>query len=69
MSMKEFFGFGGYTREAEGFLSWQHLLFVGSLLTAMVIIAIILGKHNRTKSNEEKKDRKNSYYLFYSKQY
>lgn len=52
--MKEFFGFGGYTREAEGFLSWQHLLFVGSLLTAMVIIAIVLGKQNRLKSNEEK---------------
>ena len=29
--MKEFFGFGGYSRPAEGFLSWQHLLFVGSL--------------------------------------
>ena len=52
--MKEFFGFGGYTREAEGFLSWQHLLFVGSLLTAMVLIAIVLGKQNRLKSNEEK---------------
>lgn len=52
--MREFFGFGGYTREAEGFLSWQHLLFVGSLLTAMVIIAIILGKQNQNKSQKEK---------------
>ena len=42
--MKEFFGFGGYSRPAEGFLSWQHLLFVGSLLTAMVVLAILLGK-------------------------
>jgi len=52
--MKEFFGFGGYTREAEGFLSWQHLLFVGSLLTAMVIISIVLGKQNQNKSQKEK---------------
>ena len=42
--MKEFFGFGGYSRPAEGFLSWQHLLFVGSLLAAMVVLAILLGK-------------------------
>lgn len=45
--MKEFFGFGGYTRPAEGFLSWQHLLFVGSMLTVMVVLAVILGKKNR----------------------
>ena len=45
--MKEFFGFGGYTRPAEGFLSWQHLLFVGLLLTAMTVLAIWLGKKNR----------------------
>ncbi len=35
--MKEFFGFGGYTRTPEGFLSWQHLLFVGLLLGTMVL--------------------------------
>lgn len=52
--MKEFFGFGGYTRETEGFLSWQHLLFVGSLLTAMVVVAILLGKGNQGKSQKEK---------------
>lgn len=45
--MKEFFGIGGYTRPAEGFLSWQHLLFVGSLLCAMVLLAIWLGRRNR----------------------
>lgn len=44
--MKEFFGFGGYTRPAEGFLSWQHLLFAGLLLTAMVLLAVWLGKKN-----------------------
>lgn len=52
--MSEFFGFGGYAREAEGFLSWQHLLFVGSLLTAMVVFAILLGKRNRLRSEKEK---------------
>ena len=45
--MREFFGFGGYIRPAEGFLSWQHLLFVGLLLTAMVVLAVVLGKKNR----------------------
>ncbi len=45
--MKEFFGFGGYSRPAEGFLSWQHLLFVGILLSTMTILAIWLGKKNR----------------------
>ena len=45
--MKEFFGFGGYTRPAEGFLSWQHLLFVGLLLTVMAALAVWLGKKNR----------------------
>ena len=45
--MKEFFGFGGYNRPAEGFLSWQHLLFVGLLLGTMVFLAILLGKKYR----------------------
>ena len=47
--MKEFFGFGGYAREPEGAFSWQHLLFVGSLLAAMVILALVLGFRNRYK--------------------
>ncbi len=45
--MKEFFGFGGYSRPAEGFLSWQHLLFVGLLLAAMTVLAVCFGKQNR----------------------
>lgn len=52
--MKEFFGFGGYTREAEGFLSWQHLTFVGSLLLAMVVLAVVLGKRNQQKEEKAK---------------
>ena len=46
--MKEFFGIGGYQRAPEGFLSWQHLLFVGSLLVLMFVLSIWLGKRNRT---------------------
>lgn len=52
--MKEFFGFGGYTRTPEGFLSWQHLTFVGLLLATMVFLAVILGKRNRDKSLKDK---------------
>ena len=54
MRMKEFFGFGGYDRQPEGFLSWQHLLFVGSLLICMVILAVVLGKINRGQSQNKK---------------
>ena len=44
--MKEFLGIGGYVREPEGYLSWQHILFVGSLLFAMFALAIWLGLRN-----------------------
>ncbi len=52
--MKEFFGFGGYTREPEGYLSWQHLLFVGSMLTLMVVLAVWLGNRQKLKTPKEK---------------
>lgn len=42
--MKEFFGIGGYQREAEGAFSWQHLLFVSLLMVAMVGLAIFFGR-------------------------
>ena len=45
--MQDFFGFGGYQRPAEGFLSWQHLVFVTSLMVIMTVLAILLGRHNR----------------------
>jgi uncharacterized membrane protein YwaF len=51
--MKEFLGINGYSRSAEGFLSWQHLLFVGSLLTLMVIASVLIGKRNRLLSSEK----------------
>lgn len=44
--IKEFFGWDGYTREIEGFLSWQHLTFVTSLMAVMVFLAIFIGRRN-----------------------
>lgn len=52
--MKEFFGFGGYEREPEGFLSWQHLLFVSSLMAVMALLAVLLGRRNRSRTEREK---------------
>lgn len=52
--MREFFGFGGYSRQPEGFMSWQHLLFVGSLLLIMTICAIVIGRKNRIRTPEQK---------------
>lgn len=52
--MKEFFGFGGYKRQAEGYMSWQHLLFVSLLMAAMIALAIIIGIRNRKKDDKEK---------------
>ena len=50
--MKEFFGIGGYQRPAEGYMSWQHLLFVGTLMLLMVALAVIFGI--RTRRRERK---------------
>ena len=52
--LKEFFGFGGYMREPEGWFSWQHITFVTSLMVVMVALAIIFGLKNKTKSDKEK---------------
>ena len=52
--MKEFFGIGGYTRTPEGYLSWQHLLFVSSLMVVMVVLAVILGRMNKDKEYSQK---------------
>ena len=45
--MKEFFGIGGYDREAEGFLSPEHLIFVTSLMIIMMACAVIVGRRCR----------------------
>ena len=52
--MKEFFGFGGYQRPAEGFLSWQHIVFVSILVVIMTILAITFGKINKNKDEKTK---------------
>ena len=52
--MKEFFGFGGYSRAPEGYFSWQHLVFVSSLMAVMTLLAVVLGLKNRPKSLREK---------------
>ncbi len=52
--MKEFFGFGGYQRQPEGYMSWQHLLFVSLLMITMIALAIFLGLRNRHKDERDK---------------
>ena len=52
--MKEFLGFGGYQRPAEGYMSWQHLSFVTALVIMMLISAVVLGRRNKNKSEAEK---------------
>ncbi len=45
--LKEFFGIGGYQRVPEGFMSWQHLTFVTSLVVLMTVLAVVLGRQLR----------------------
>ena len=52
--MSEFFGFGGYQRPAEGFLSWQHLVFVTFFVALTTGLAIYFGRKNRNNSFDEK---------------
>ena len=52
--MKEFFGFGGFQREPEGWLSSEHLIFATSFISVMIFLAIFLGIRYKNKSYEEK---------------
>ena len=52
--MKEFFGIGGYQRTPEGYLSWQHLLFVTCLMVVMVLSALFFGKKNKLSDDKQK---------------
>ena len=54
MTLKEFLGFGGYTRVAEGYFSWQHLLFVTSLMVIMVVCAVFYGFRNSNHTAKQK---------------
>ena len=50
--MREFFGFGGYARDAEGYLSWQHLVFVSAFMVLMIAFAVFFGTRNRCRDEK-----------------
>lgn len=54
--IKEFFGFndGGYQRTPEGFLSWQHLVFVFAFIILMILLAVVIGIKFRKKDEKTK---------------
>lgn len=52
--IKEFFGVDGYKREPEGYFSWQHLVFVTSLVLIMIGLAIYFGLKNKKKDDKTK---------------
>lgn len=52
--LKEFFGRDGYKRTPEGYMSWQHLLFVSSLMAIMIGLSIFLGLRNKNKEDKIK---------------
>ena len=54
MTLKEFFGFGGYLREAEGYMSWQHLVSVTVLVVAMIVCAVLLGRRFKNRDDKSK---------------
>ena len=53
-AVKEFFGIDGFSRAPEGFMSWQHLVFVTSLVVVMIALAVVLGIKNRGKDLKAK---------------
>ena len=52
--LKEFFGFGPYQREPEGYFSWQHLTFVTCVMIVMAGLAIFYGLRNKNRSDKVK---------------
>ena len=53
--LREFFGFGeGYKRQPEGYMSWQHLVFVSSLMAIMICLAVWLGLKNKREDEKSK---------------
>ncbi|MBE6903550.1 MAG: hypothetical protein E7480_02975 [Ruminococcaceae bacterium] len=54
MSLSEFFGFGGYSREAEGYMSPEHLISVTVLVAIMILCAIIFGLKYKNKEIKQK---------------
>ncbi len=51
--MKAFFGIGGYL-PAEGYMSWQHLTFVSSLMAILIGLSIFFGLKQKNKAEREK---------------
>lgn len=52
---REFFRIGDEFRwQPSGFMSWQHLTFVTTLVVLMAALAIVLGKRNRLADNKTK---------------
>ena len=54
--MKKFFNFDGYMGAPEGYMSWQHLVFVTTVLLIMTVLAIYFGIKNKN-SDEIKKNK------------
>ena len=52
--MREFFGFGGYERTPEGYMSFAHLFFVSTLMAIMIGLSIFLGLKNKNKDDKTK---------------
>ena len=56
--MKDFFGFNTgeypYGKQPEGYMSWQHIVFVATFIVAMVALAIVLGLHFKNKTEKDK---------------
>jgi uncharacterized membrane protein YwaF len=56
--MKEFFGFGEgeypYGAPADGYLSWQHLVFVSTFVVLAIGLAILFGLINKNKDEKIK---------------
>ncbi len=52
--MREFFGIDGFTRTPEGYMSWQHLTFVTSLMVIMIGLAVWLGLRNKQRNDTSK---------------
>lgn len=53
-ALREFFGFGGYERPVEGYMSWQHLVSVSVWFAIVIALAIWLGIVNKNKTEKEK---------------
>ena len=53
-ALKEFYGYGGYTREPAGAYSPGHLIFVGILIVLMIAAAIAVGLICKKKGEKSK---------------